>query len=353
MRLKKPTWLVSAVFPAVLAQSRKEVQVSNAITHGWKDIVSVFLREQTTDDMAGHGCWCTKLNPQHQLFPNTGGKAVDDLDLICKHWFQARRCLTLEDGPCNDKTVYGKAWKKDFYTSSMQYKKTAPKILEIFADCPQSDQCGRSICKIDAFYANQMFVFFQKAKRIDWYDSNVETGACRAPTAHLHPNAEQVCEGDYNDVESIKIKSTGMTRGLTNQANSQPDGSSQSISQPIEEPEPVVDERTVQQILDSKELKSEESTEEVTITFTNDSGNILSYYWIDYNGDYAPYYVLMPDQSYDQPSYASHPWAIRDLVTGDFISIYQVPKDFPNGTQVKVRTDSNGEAIVTCINCDA
>lgn len=345
-----------AVLPAVFAQNQRQITVSNVVQKAWRDTLGSFLRDQTQHDMESHGCWCTKLNFDHSLFPNHGGKPVDELDAICRRWFQARRCIHMEKGPCNDLTVYGKAWRKDTYSTIMTNvidKTVRPMLLEIAMDCDQADRCGKAVCKIDAHYANEVLVFFQKVKNVHWYDSNTEVDACKSPTAHLHPQGKQTCDGDFNDVSTIKINNSGMVRGLTAQIEASPSGDSKSVSQKDEEEAPVVDNRSVQEILEAREFKSEESTEEVTIQFTNDSGNILSYYWIDYNGDYSPYYVLMPDQSYDQPSYASHPWAIRDLVTGDFISIYQVPKDFPSGTVVKVRTNSDGEVVVSCVNCDA
>ena len=56
------------------------------------------------DAIVNHGCWCGKLNLFHPHYSFLGGsEPVDELDELCKDWFQTRHCNDkLEGGSCND-----------------------------------------------------------------------------------------------------------------------------------------------------------------------------------------------------------------------------------------------------------
>ncbi len=49
-----------------------------------------------------------------------------------------------------------------------------------------------------------------------------------------------------------------------------------------------------------------------TITFDNQSGVPLKVYWLDYDGNRVFYNALEPGQSYDQPTWLTHPWVGLD-----------------------------------------
>ena len=55
-------------------------------------------------NLINHGCWCSMLNIDDPKSPkNTGGRAVDKLDLICKSWFKSRECIEkLSGGACHE-----------------------------------------------------------------------------------------------------------------------------------------------------------------------------------------------------------------------------------------------------------
>ncbi|MBA3871862.1 MAG: hypothetical protein H0X30_22165 [Anaerolineae bacterium] len=62
-----------------------------------------------------------------------------------------------------------------------------------------------------------------------------------------------------------------------------------------------------------------------TVTFTNNSQRSVSSYWINYQCKEVFYNKVPPGASYKQPTYATHPWIVRDtetnaLLAGPFVS---------------------------------
>lgn len=53
--------------------------------------------------------------------------------------------------------------------------------------------------------------------------------------------------------------------------------------------------------------------ETIDVTFTNDSEDTYSVYWIDYDGALVLYNTLAPHTSFTQPSFSGHPWLVTDL----------------------------------------
>ena len=54
--------------------------------------------------LLNHGCWCSKLNPENDVFSSIlgGNQPVDELDSICKKWFTIRSCNDrLQGGSCS------------------------------------------------------------------------------------------------------------------------------------------------------------------------------------------------------------------------------------------------------------
>ncbi len=66
-----------------------------------------------------------------------------------------------------------------------------------------------------------------------------------------------------------------------------------------------------------------------TANFANNSKRIVSVIWIDFNCHEVLYRLLPPGQSYTQPTYLTHPWIIRDTVTGALLSGPVVPTTGP------------------------
>jgi hypothetical protein len=59
-------------------------------------------------------------------------------------------------------------------------------------------------------------------------------------------------------------------------------------------------------------LKSLNGNRSVILTFQNLSGEAISAYWLDYSGKRVFYRRINGGDSYDQPTYISHPWVLVD-----------------------------------------
>jgi len=96
-----------------------------------------------------HGCWCAKLDSDVS-HDNLGGSPIDDLDKICKSWFQARSCITKQGpaGSCNAYTGAG--------TYDVQINANAKNTCLT----QSSDACEQDSCIIDAEFSRQVEEFF-------------------------------------------------------------------------------------------------------------------------------------------------------------------------------------------------
>eukprot|EP00174_Griffithsia_okiensis_P000792 GO256354.1.p1 GENE.GO256354.1~~GO256354.1.p1 ORF type:complete len:137 (+),score=6.64 GO256354.1:60-413(+) len=48
----------------------------------------------------------------------------------------------------------------------------------------------------------------------------------------------------------------------------------------------------------------------------------VAVYWINYNGREQKYNTLTPGRSYVQSTFVTHPWVLREVPTGKFISMF-------------------------------
>ena len=77
-------------------------------------------------------------------------------------------------------------------------------------------------------------------------------------------------------------------------------------------------------------LRSWESTHPVTLTFRNRTHLSLRLEWMDFEGHAHPYTVIAPNAPFEQATYASHPWLLRDEHSG--IVVQAFPNSFANTT---------------------
>lgn len=97
-----------------------------------------------------HGCWCSKLE-SGASHDSLGGAAIDDLDQICKSWFQARACI-LKEGPAGACNAYTGAGTYDVQIEAAGTENTCLGN--------NSHACEQDACTIDAFFSNQVDQFF-------------------------------------------------------------------------------------------------------------------------------------------------------------------------------------------------
>ena len=70
-------------------------------TANFRDGVNAILAQVIPGtDISSHGCHCSRLSDTLG-FPVTITFTHDDLDGLCREWFQARRCVSLSNGDCD------------------------------------------------------------------------------------------------------------------------------------------------------------------------------------------------------------------------------------------------------------
>ena len=108
-----------------------------------------------------------------------GGNAVDDLDLICKHWKHKRHCNDAHTlaGTCSD---YGFYNTENYLLNDNLDIGTGQAHIDISKVCLDSDSgCPRDSCRVDAYYAEEIRGYFQANS--DWasvLESALENRVC-------------------------------------------------------------------------------------------------------------------------------------------------------------------------------
>lgn len=64
--------------------------------------------------------------------------------------------------------------------------------------------------------------------------------------------------------------------------------------------------------LNTSDRRSVLGEDRLVIRLVNTQNDELNVYWIDYDGKEVYYKTLKSGEAYDQPTYVSHPWVIRD-----------------------------------------
>ena len=113
--------------------------------------------QEYLDNITQHGCWCAKLDKNNPFKEFLGGPdTVDDLDEICKLWFQARNANDrLSGGFCR-----GEPWKEQIsysFSSQPNYSSSAHRDW----GCSQMggnpiNTCAKAACEIDVYYMKQI-----------------------------------------------------------------------------------------------------------------------------------------------------------------------------------------------------
>ena len=128
------------VASSVFALSAMATDIDYRLQDGASQIASLFLSDPTFNaNVFNHGCWCGKLSSLPSV--GLGGKAIDELDQICKNWNKARACTRLEGSNC-----YNQA------NDAMYEIVQAGSSL----NCVDTDACLLETCQIDSQYAAEL-----------------------------------------------------------------------------------------------------------------------------------------------------------------------------------------------------
>ena|SRR3990167_633976 len=93
-------------------------------------------------------------------------------------------------------------------------------------------------------------------------------------------------------------------------------------------------------------IKSGSGDKIVHLNFSNNCPFPLSVYWIDYNGNKTFYKTLPPGGSYEQQTYATHPWLFIGNKYNEEIplGVYFPRNDTPDDTVISITETSIGTA---------
>lgn len=69
------------------------------------------------------------------------------------------------------------------------------------------------------------------------------------------------------------------------------------------------------------DVKSINSNTETFLMFSNDSSSVVDLWWIDYFGHEVYYASINPGTTHMQPSYATHPWVVRDHISQNSVLV--------------------------------
>jgi hypothetical protein len=143
-------------------------------------IASAIIDEPETEmNIFTHGCWCSRLGG---AIDHIGGNPVDELDIICHDWANARKCVTIEGGSCHKQVIdhgvtYSILKKYNTCPFNLQYwnpksNKPQPNKYDIFScgDVPNhinpsefggENGCLKDLCIIDKSYTYRIQNFIQ------------------------------------------------------------------------------------------------------------------------------------------------------------------------------------------------
>merc|ERR1712110_102730 len=105
-----------------------------------------------------HGCHCSKF--EENMFQTGAGLPVDDLDILCQDWYNARRCITLPNGICSN------GMEEEYQIPAFQ--RMDPKNCRI-----NTDLCSRTACVVDLHYINEIFKHSQENRGFEYVDDAV------------------------------------------------------------------------------------------------------------------------------------------------------------------------------------
>lgn len=94
---------LSVSFLITQATAQTSYSIARQIKQAGFDLLAVFLDDNDLfSAVLDHGCWCAKLDPFSDHEDLGGPQAVDDLDNLCKVWYQTCNCANIAQGVCEN-----------------------------------------------------------------------------------------------------------------------------------------------------------------------------------------------------------------------------------------------------------
>lgn len=161
------------IAPTSIIASALAVDIDYRIQDAASQIASIFLTDSSfNSNVFNHGCWCGKLSSLPSV--GLGGKALDDLDQICKSWNKARACTRVEGSNCYNQ---GNDAMYEIQPAGSGYS------------CMDTDACLQETCTIDKDYASQLETWWQNNRNT----FNVNTDINSNPTCEFGQRSGLYC----------------------------------------------------------------------------------------------------------------------------------------------------------------
>ena len=129
----------------------------------------------------------------------------------------------------------------------------------------------------------------------------------------LTPFAPALATPDVNTYEPVDIQES-ISTPLSPSPHPHPDPSDPFPPAPQTLPLPLSS-STVLEIKPQWDVHSIDSRSDTFIMFDNDSNFVVDLLWIDYYGHEVYYTSIFPGSMHMQPSYATHPWVVREHIS--------------------------------------
>ena len=166
-------------------------------------VLDIIIPPGDGEKIKEHGCHCTKLGPLSIVQNYVGGAGkIDEIDAICKRWFDARRCITLPGGSCFNFDLATLDYT--LVIEGMSHVVSCEQIPNLPGDVA-TNKCLYDLCLIDTNYA-LMILYMLEDVTEDWTQRIVTEDMCPSCVdwtgSHCLPPTS--CEGDAPWVKMIK-----------------------------------------------------------------------------------------------------------------------------------------------------
>ena len=127
------------------------------------------------------------------MFQTGAGQPIDDLDLLCQDWYNARKCLELENGVCSN---------------GMDEEYEIPALVRMDpSNCYVNENlCLRTVCMVDLYFINEIYKHSLENRHFQFVDDAVCAADERSAIA------EVVDLTDSFDTRSSSYEFPGGTR---------------------------------------------------------------------------------------------------------------------------------------------
>lgn len=105
------------------------------------------LEEVGLENLGNYGCWCAGIDANDDSATYGIGDPLDDLDRLCKEWFTARHCTTIQEGSCFNYWAEETPGNNGYITNFDDAT-----VTDYCQPDDPTNECGMDVCKIDMHF---------------------------------------------------------------------------------------------------------------------------------------------------------------------------------------------------------